>query len=75
MKRKESIMKPHAGSRLLDRREFIATAVAGAAVIAGTVAGFPGTARAQATAPAGATASAEAPPFKLPELPYPVRTA
>ena len=71
MKRKESIMKPPAGSRLLDRREFIAAAVAGAAVFAGTVAGFPGTARAQATAPAGATASAGAPPFKLPELPYP----
>ena len=71
MKRKESIMKPPAGSRLLDRREFIATAVAGAAVFAGTVAGFPGTARAQATAPGGASASAAAPPFKLPELPYP----
>jgi Fe-Mn family superoxide dismutase len=65
MKRKESIMKPPAGSRLLDRREFIATAVAGAAVIAGTVAGFHGIAQ------AGAIARAEALPFKLPELPFP----
>jgi superoxide dismutase, Fe-Mn family len=59
MKRKERIMKPPTESQLLDRREFIATAVAGAAVLAGTVAGFSSLAR------------AEAPPFKLPELPYP----
>jgi Fe-Mn family superoxide dismutase len=65
MKRKEMIMKAPTGSHLLDRREFIATAIAGATVLAGTVAGFSHLARAQATAPA------EAPPFKLPELPYP----
>jgi superoxide dismutase, Fe-Mn family len=59
VKRKERIMKASTGSRLFDRREFIATALAGAAVLAGTVAGFSGIAR------------AEAPPFKLPELPYP----
>jgi Fe-Mn family superoxide dismutase len=65
MERKERIMKAPTGSHLLDRREFIATAVAGAAVFAGTVAGFSGTARAEALA------RAEAPPFKLPELPFP----
>jgi superoxide dismutase, Fe-Mn family len=59
MKRKERIMKTPTGSHLLDRREFITTAVAGAALFAGTVAGFSG------------IAGGETPPFKLPELPYP----
>jgi len=51
-------MKPETASYILDRRNFLKAALAGSAVAAGALAGFPGIARG-------------AEPFELPPLPYP----
>jgi hypothetical protein len=56
MKKEESIMKPPAGSRLLDRREFIAQP-------------WPGSCYRRDRGRIPGTARAEAPPFKLPNCP------
>jgi Fe-Mn family superoxide dismutase len=56
--RKEQIMRTKTAYHYINRRDFLKAAVAGSAIAAGALVGFPGIARA-------------AEPFKLPPLPYP----